>query len=106
MNMATIHSPQMGWTPAPSAGPKWRPSLSQAVVVSPTTPPYVEPPRPEFIDSALVNMIFTGLGTVALAQLSYGAAFAKAYGTSRVYGILAGAMGAITLYNLTQVQTK
>lgn len=106
MNMATIQSPQMGWSPTPGAGPKWRPSLSQSVTAATMTPPTMAPAKAAFLDSALVSAIFTGLGTAALAQLSYGAAYQKAYGKSRFYSILAGGMGALTLYSLYNVREE
>lgn len=106
-----ISKAALGWSPTPFQAPALRPRLAQTVVTTPTTPPggvvYVAPaPKPDFIDSALINAMFSGLGTAAYGILLVGAYNANWKKSTVIFGALTFALGIKTILDLLDSRTR
>lgn len=93
---------------SPSLSPARRPGLAQQVTAAPTTPSNVAapPPKPDFIDSALVASFIDVTGTIALGMMAYGASEAKNSKMAYMFGIAAGALGFKALADIRNIREK
>lgn len=99
-----------GWTPPPYR-PAARRALGQTVVTSPTTPPGSviitgEPPKPPFIDSALVSAIMSGLGATSYGILSYAFNKANRQTWSKIFFGLSAVFALKGLWDITNIRYK
>jgi hypothetical protein len=87
--------------------PAWRPALAQAITTVPVTPPgaVIAPPKPPFIDSALLGAIFSGLGATASGILAYAASYRK-NNLSYLFGIMGGILGFKALAELNDARER
>lgn len=111
MTVVPIAKAAPGWSPSPFQAPAIRPRLAQPVVTTPTTPPGatvpgMNPPRPPFIDSALVSFVFDALGATAYGILSYGSASVKAHTWSKIFGIVSGLLALKGIYDLSNARYR
>lgn len=100
-----------GWSPSPFQTPALRPRLSQTVVTTPTTPPgsivvVPEPPKPPFIDSALVSAIMSGLGATSYGILSYAFGKAQRQTWSKIFFGLSAVFALKGLYDIANIRQR
>lgn len=106
-----ISRPSAAWSPSPFQAPPLKPRLSQAVVTTPTTPPGavvygMSPPKPAFIDSALVSSIMSGLGATAYGILSYAYSKSNRPTWSTIFFGIALVFGVKTLYDIANIRER
>jgi hypothetical protein len=102
-----------GWSPPPFQAPALRRGLGQTVTTTPTTPPGsvvmvpgIEPPKPAFIDSALVSAIMSGLGATSYGFLSYAFGKAQRQTWSKIFFGVSAVLGAKFLYDVYNIRTR
>lgn len=115
MTVASISKAAPGWSPSPFQAPVLRPAarpmLAQAVVANPSTPPgtiIVNPPMtpPPFIDSAFVNAIVAGVGTLAWWTMTRAFYSAERYKTAIVTGTITGLLGVKTALDIWDLRVR
>lgn len=115
MTVASISKAAPGWSPSPFQAPVLKPAprqlLAQAVVATPSTPPgtiVVNPPAPPspFVDSALVNAVVAGIGTVAWYTMTRAFYSAERYKTAIFTGTLTGLLGVKTLFDILDLRVR
>lgn len=113
MTVASISKAAPGWSPSPFQAPVLkstpRPLLAQSVVATPSTPPgtvIVNSAPPPFVDSALVNAVIAGLGTVAWYTMTRAFYSAERYKTAIFTGTLTGLLGVKTLFDIWDLRVR
>ena len=106
-----ISRPSAAWAPSRFQAPPLTPRLSQTVVTTPTTPPGavvygLTPPKPAFIDSALVSALMSGLGATAYGILSYAYSKSNRPTWSTIFFGVSLLFGAKTIYDMANIRER